>query len=246
MTASRTVARNWWNNSVMLLSLDVCIPFSRLIGLDPAAMPHWHTVMRDFIRWYRKRCQLDPKYHETQQPDSVVQWIAGNVSQQRAGVFRWWVENIYGEGPQDHLALDYWICVLRELRGHNALNELGLSQDATRFVSAAFNESTNRDEFYELAEFHRREPLSDWDLHMYAVNFWNDDLPDAPNGPLSTLYLVTSAFAAFKFWRNVIDHLDSGELQTMWQRAERYLATSNDLRFIPNLAPPQTFLLVTP
>jgi hypothetical protein len=246
MKTAKEIPDCWWPNATMLLSLDYCVAFYKLIGIESSEPIAWCEVMRSFIRTYRQNCERDSSYHSSQKADMIVDWIHKNHSKSSSQFFRWWVENLYAEGPRDHLALDYWTYVFREIRKNAAWDRLGLSTEKTQFVSRNFDASTRRDEFDEIVEKQDQLPLSDWDLHMHVLNQWNDDLLDAPNGPRSFLYPIAKAFAGYHFWNKVLGFLSAEEVSTMWRLAEEFLQQSSELKFIGKLEDPNSLRLVPP
>lgn len=230
-----------------LLSLDVTVPFYGLMGLTVREQVPWAECFRAFIRSERPNYFAGEPAYLAKLPSLIVDFIAKWRGTYAARYVAWWVEHIYSEGPQDHANLRAWILLFRAARRPpQTWSQLGLSPRLSAEAKERFNESTNRDEWDRLATQLQSRPLSDWDLHLYAIFQWNDNLPDAPNGPLSMIYPIYSVWKGYEFWRWLLEQLSEDELKNFHLAAQDFLRTNPEVQFLESLENPKAFWLKIP
>jgi hypothetical protein len=235
-----------WARAAMLLSLDLTVPFHTAIALQVRGVFPWRDCSRDFIRVHRGIVNgFSPK--EEKPEAEFLEFVKAKLGETPARILWWWMHNIYSEGPREHLELRHWTLVLRRARRDVAAwNFLWIRQDLAAEALDRFKLSISMDEFRKTLDQVRSLPLSDWDLHLYAINLWNDDLDDTPNGPLSYIRPMAKDYSAYSFWNWLIPELSDGELQHLHQAAERLMAATPGLEFIKRLTQPSALTLALP
>ncbi|MEZ6063189.1 MAG: hypothetical protein R3C19_22820 [Planctomycetaceae bacterium] len=221
-------------SAIMLCSLDFTVPFHDVIGLDRVDSQQLVSGLRDFIRVERTEQQHDF--------DAVLVRVArvfdflAERSADPGGVFRKWFTEIYCQSHHEYPALEAWTNVLRKARRDSGdwkrlCVPAAIQQDARE----RFDRSVNADEFDARTRSAGKPRLSDWDLHLYAINLWNDDLPDIPNGPESQLYPIFCRFQGARFWWWLSPLLSNEERRQLVSGANQLISNLPDLAYIGSL-----------
>lgn len=228
------------SRAVILLSLDVARPFLADIGLAAAGAFDWTACLRQFVRQHRASIAGGSRPSEPVRAAEIVAFVGAHLAPAAGRVFDWWLRHVYAEATTDHLAYRVWEDVLRHaLRHPGGGPPLALPPRVAASVPDRFAASTTTRAFNSRWEQATAEPLSDWDLHMYAINGWNDDLPDLPNGPESQLYLIDRDYRGRTFWDALVATLSADEQQRSQEAAQRLVETTPDLAYVgvlPRLA----------
>ncbi len=234
-----------WLQAAALLSLDCTVPFLPLIGLDPRIA--WKDCMRAFFREHRSLV-FSGKPFETASLQSIISGFTDRIlGISNTHKLIWWMAIVYSEGPQDHTALRSWTLVFRcARRTSENWVRLELPVRLRDEAKKQFNLSTNLDEWNQLILEKRAKRLSDWDLHMYALHQWNDDLPDTPNGPESMMYPVMRVWKALLFWDWLLSEISEHELARLRSAANGLVQAEPELKFIESLADPSLFRIEIP
>ena len=246
MSATEPLSHSRLAHATMLASLDLTIPFYPLIGLDRGGEFPWRDLTRDFIRERREDPpeEAPASFERTLAVFTRIEKEAGPAASR---VFRWWCEEVYCESHKERPALYTWKWIFRGARKTaNDWNALELPDALRKEAKERFQQSTDSDAFDALSESVASQALSDWDLHLHAINEWNDDLPDAPNGPLSQLYTIQSTYRSLDYWTWLLDRLSSEELETVEAAGQRFVEATEDLRFLGQVPPLSELRLETP
>ncbi len=228
-----------WNKIAALLSMDVVVPFYELSGLrvpDPLAF-------RDLIR----KLILDGR-SEFPETDPAVVFIrrehllevtASVFGNQMRSQFEQWGDRIFELKIDEHVDLKHWARTLSYAhRTPNIWASLQIPATLNDEFLKRFLESIDTDEYDRKREEIYRLPLSDWDLHMYALHRFNDDDPPPTTGPDSYLYPTVKAYRGLRFWAWVLKAFTPENLTLVQQNATRIVQLTKHLAFIKDLPLP--------
>ncbi len=225
--------------AVMLLSLDRTRPFAHEMGLSVRGEFPWAECMRDFIREYRRAFYRDaPPHAPAESLPDVAEFTRVRLGADAGRALRWWLAHVYAEAPSDHPEYRAWEDVLRHARRRPAVwSHLDLPPRLAGRVRELFEEAIDPDRLEPIRERVRSQPLSDWDLHLYAVNAWNDDLPDAPVGPDLAIYLITRDYRNRVFWDALTRELTAEEQRAVHAAAQATVDVTPELAYVGALPP---------
>jgi hypothetical protein len=118
-------------------------------------------------------------------------------------------------------------------------NRLGLPQGALdRFLR-----SCNLDEYLRRQKEVDASPLSDWDLHLYALHLYDDnlygpkDLAHVPDGPRLHVVPTIRAYQGYLFWAWVLNTHRPDQLDRLWDEGRR-IVEEEELRSARGLPHP--------
>lgn len=233
-----------WAGATVLLSLDVALPFHEMMGLRVMNPTEFQSALRAFIRQYRILFYSGEGEANKPAASSVFSFVQSAAGAPSANAFRWWTANLYCEGPREHLDLQFWTLVIRfARRTDDDWKKLNLPFRVSDEAKLRSTQSTTLDAYNSLWEDLRKHPLSDWDLHLYALKEWDDDVPDVPNGPESIIYPITAAARGYSFWGWLLGQLDDSEIDMLHRSGQQIVDVVEELRFIQNLVSPKHLLL---
>ena len=97
---------------------------------------------------------------------------------------------------------------------------LFLDQARREEATERFDRSANIDDFNSRYDDLSNQPLSDWDLHIYAILFFDDDDSEGtPNGPYLWCAPTVRDFHAMEFWRWMVGAVPPDEVDRIHQWA---------------------------
>ena len=154
-----------------------------------------------------------------------------------------WIAAVFHGDPGDNYKLRRWGTLLRHCRHRKELwSSLFSVRSRPDEALARFERSTNIEEFDRCYDELTNQPLSDWDLHLYAICFFDDDDSEgSPNGPYLWIAPTVRDFQALEFWRWLLQAMDGAELEHLRQRAEQ-IKQQEALTPTEALADPMTFV----
>jgi len=171
-----------WSRAIILLSLDVALPFYPMLGLRIISPAAFQKALRAFIREYRTQFYSDEHGQNGLRTSSATAFIAAHHSSEASHAFDWWFQNMYCEATKEHIALHAWSIILRFARkSDSAWRALHFPDVASNEARQRFNEAINMDDYRSLCDEAWHPALSDWDLHLYAICLWDDDSMETPN-----------------------------------------------------------------
>jgi hypothetical protein len=129
-----------------------------------------------------------------------------------------WGAYIFTGSTHEHPALTSWMDLFR-YSGNEPRLWQGLPAERRGEILAEFKRAGDTKEYQRIHDDVYGQPLTDWDLHMYAVYLYDDDDPMGPNGPDTYVYPTISTFQAYRFWAWVLAELRPLELETLYQNA---------------------------
>jgi len=228
-----------WNFIVSLLSMDVVVPFYAIIGLRiPNDIP-FRDILRKLILDGRREFPETDLARVFLHPDHILGTVAKVYGDALRGHLEAWGTHIFRFSMEEHLALWHWKQVLSyAARSPEAWASLQISASLDHEFLRRFLASKDREEYDNREQQLWDQPLSDWDLHMYALKAYNDDDPYPLSGPSSYLYHVAMVYQGFEFWAWVFQHLNDEDLVRIQKNAVAYAQSGNNLTFIKELPLP--------
>lgn len=209
-----------WAKAMPLLSLDLLLLIYPAMGLTPRDPLNLQRTVRDQIIRARR------EFGVGQSKASAVTDIASNtlaaLDADDALHLAHWIGRVFHADSGDSPALRAWSTLMRHCRRQPKLwDELCSDMRRGKEVLDAFERSINIDAF----EAHYTElsnaPLSEWDLHVYAIHvFDDDDSEGAPTGPHLWIAPTVRDFQGYRFWSWMGQTFSSEDLIQLRLRAE--------------------------
>lgn len=233
----RSITR--WNLITSLLSMDVAAECYDLIGLPVEANASFRDFLRAVILETRRQFPEKDATAIFVLPEHLFDRTAATFGKKMRDSFEAWGTHIFEEKVEEHLLLRHWTTILRYAsRRPETWNELGIQGDFNSEVRDAFALSDNTEAFEQRWQEIAKRPLTDWDLHMYAVSGFNDDDPLPINGPYSYLYPVVVVNQQINFWIWLLDNLPPEDKKRLSQNALKLASNTKHLAFIKELPLP--------
>ena len=214
-----------WATAVPLLTLDQVRPFFPWLGLNATDPEQLQRVLR---------CQMIQARHDfahsgfkAPAPASVTATrILDALSVKDRAYLALWIGRVFHCDPGDAGPLRQWTTLLRHCRQRPELwKALFGSGQRSGEVLAELKRAINIDDFELRYEHSVNSRLSDWDLHLYAVHFYDDDDSEgAPNGPHLWLAPTVRDFQGYRFWYKLGTSFDRAELAQIHARAQAVAA----------------------
>jgi hypothetical protein len=231
-----------WVKAIPLLSLDLLRPLFSLMGLSPRNPQQLQQAVRGEIMRARWKFEQSA-FHSLASVQEVVEGILESVEPSDADHLRKWTQFVFHGQPTDNLDLRQWLTFLRHCRRNLALwnrvfsEALPPAEALNKFERAI--DISEFDTKYEELSGHR---LSDWDLHIFAVHFFDDDDSEGtPNGPYLWAAPTVRDFQALKFFGSVLSAMRPEQVDRWWKRAER-VAGEEQIGTAGKLPDPRQFL----
>jgi hypothetical protein len=214
-----------WAHLVSLLSMDVVRPFFDLMGLKLSSPAQLQDVLRREVIAGRKSGVVVPSARLPVIPQRVLQAVRESLGEGASSHLVWWERHVYHRTPsKDHRGLRKWISVLqRSQQEPGSWGRLGLPPGARD----RFERSRNLDEYVRRQKEVEPAPLSDWDLHLYALHLYDDnlygtnDLRRVPDGPRLYVTPTIRAYQGYQFWTWLLSTLRLEQLDRLWQEGQR-------------------------
>lgn len=230
-----------WSCLTWLLSLDVVVPFHGLMGLDRATAPQLRDVLRREIVAVRKDARARPKDAPPFGPGRTAGAVEAVLGAGYRSRLETWAARVFHYSNDDNLALWYWDGLLRHCRRSPALwAAVGFPPAIRDEAQGRFVASLDMSECDALHEETYNQSLSDWDLHLYAVFFLNDDPTyGITDGPDDFVRPTIRDRQAYNFWGWVLRTLTPPQLDQLWESAG-LVVRQEQLTSIPGLPRPKS------
>lgn len=214
-----------WDYLVSFLSMDVVRPFFDLMGLRLADPSGLQRVLRQEIIARRKRGVTTPDVGQQTIAQAVLKAVAEALGTGASQRLLWWERQVFHKTPsRDNRGVRKWSSVLQTSRHEPRLwSRLGLPQSSMD----RFRSSYNLDEYLRRQKEVDESPLSDWDLHLYALYLYDDNLygPDdfarVPSGPRLHVKPTIRAYQGYEFWAWVLSKLRPEQIDRLWEEGRR-------------------------
>jgi len=150
---------------------------------------------------------------------AVTELLGAEASQQLS----WWERHVFHFGPRDNLNLDKWDNILRYCLHDPELWKRLFPYSIWEKALDRFWQSLNIDEFQRRLNELDTRPLSDWDLHLYALRLYDDNLHSSsiPDGPRLLVKPTVREYQGYQFWAWVLSTLRREQLDRLWQEGQR-------------------------
>jgi hypothetical protein len=215
-----------------MLSLDVVRPFYDLMGLrldDPDGLQQ--TLRHEIVTW-RKRSVAAPEASLPFTPHGVIRVVAESLSAEASQHLVWWEQHVFHGDPRDNLNLRKWTTVLQTCHNESGLwNQLGFPDSIREEARDRFRRSGNLDEYLRRQQEVDARPLSDWDLHLYALHLYDDNLyvgmgyTHVPDGPRLWIQPTVRDYQGYQFWAWILTTLRPNQIDSLWEAASRVVET---------------------
>lgn len=251
-----------WRELSTLLSMDAVRPFFDMMGVLPdqerrplelpgqrvmggvsAPAEGLQSVLRGLVVDSYHRLVADPDT-EVLSHLEVVSAVAAALGDRLARHLEWWNHHIFVfDSTCDAVAQRRWSTVLHHCRRTpGRWDDLGLPEGIGPRQFRSVNDLGPYRE--RQAEVDAR-PLSDWDLHLYARNLYDDNLYlddpyRVPDGPRLLVAPTVRSLGIAKFWALVLSQYDEGRRDELWRRAARIAAEDEVLRSHDELPHPSS------
>jgi hypothetical protein len=219
-----------WGELVTLLSMDVVRPFYDLMGLRLIEADALQRIMRKEIVTSRKNWMVLTDTVSPIIPEVIIRAVAESLGSEASHHLVWWERHIFfWDATHDSLNLQKWSTILQHCRHEARLWDRLFSTSIREEAMDRFRRS------YTMEEYDRRQaavdaqPLSDWDLHLYALRLYDDNLYGAkdythvPDGPRLYVNPTVWAYQGYEFWTWVLRALSPDRLDGLWEEAGRIL-----------------------
>jgi hypothetical protein len=228
-----------WPLLFTLLSMDVVVAFYDLIGV-PASDPRGlRDLLRAQILNTRRAFAAAPPGGAAYSPEETLDAVGQSFGAAERDHLALWGQRVFAWDIQEHRALNLWDHVLRHCASEpERWAALGLP---ARIAAAARRELLQALDRAPYDERHGEvfsKPLSDWDLHMYAVNLFDDEDPAIPTGPSIYLYATSANYRGYRFWAWLTKQLTAEEQGALTRNATQLAAQVESLSHVEDLPPP--------
>ena len=214
-----------WALLVSLLSMDVVRPFFDLMGVKLANPTEFQEVLRGEVIAGRKSEVADPNARLPVTPQGFLKSVRESLGEGANRHLVWWERHVFHKNPsRDNREVRKWATVLQTSRHEPRLwNRLGLPPGALE----RFGRACNLDDYRRRQKDVDSSPLTDWDLHLYALWLFDDnlysssDLSHVPDGPRLHVRPTIRAYQGYEFWAWVLSKLRPEQIDRLWEEGRR-------------------------
>lgn len=231
-----------WHEMFSMLSMDVVSPFYDMMGLQH--FKDLPQLLRTHIVAQRKT--IASAGSPVPAPEEMLAAVKSALGGERGRYWVWWAKHVFHWDPQDHRPFEDWRSVIGEARKKPELSRRLFPKQFADEAMAKFKQASDLKDYRRLQETVDARPLSDWDLHLYAIRLYDDNLyPDrvlgtVPDGPRLYLDSTIGAQRSYEFWAWVLKTLRPQELEWLLQEAV-LIAKEEELSWVKELPHPSTF-----
>jgi hypothetical protein len=225
-----------------LLTLDVVHSFYDLMGLNQEAQAGLQKALRATTLATRKQL-VEALVNQEPPPTlgSFCQDLEGRIGTATADHLAWWIRRVLHKEVQAHIPVQDWRDLLRRCRreGEESWRRLPFPGHLSAEAAERFAASIDGQEYDRREEALEHQPLSDWDLHMYASQ--NYDFADPPEGPSrrpsTEVSLTVGVYQQYLFWAWALRALNPVQQTRLREKALEIVRTDK-LTWIKDLVHP--------
>ena len=227
-----------WRRIMTLLSLDVVRPFYDLMGLRSLPGDELQQVLRREIVTARKRCAASQSDDPLFAPQTIIEVVADSLGAAASRHLVWWERNVFSDSPRDNMNLHHWTRVLQTCSYEPDLwARLRLPAELAQEALERFCQSRKIDEYQRRQKELDERPLSDWDLHIFALYLFDETLSPDPSGPSLWLKPTIRDVQRYQYWAWVLGVLSAQNIDRLYEVA-RQIAVDEELSFAADLPHP--------
>jgi hypothetical protein len=205
-----------WRHLVAILTLDRVKPFFPDLGLGFVPPD---TAQRILRQWLHRYLAAEVLGNPTPRVVELIRALAAEFGENEAERFGRQAQGGYflaHDAP-----LNRW---RRWMSGWSRRPELwqqlGMPAERSEALRQACLKATSGDAVIAAEDAVLAQPLSDWDLGVYAALGFDDD----ESAPLSSVVLTIGRIRFLRFWRELDQVLSERERQTLLENARRMVA----------------------
>jgi hypothetical protein len=206
------------------------------MGLGWLPRDRFRPLLRQWITENRQRHLESP----TRIPD-FTKLVFGRIQEELGDDFgenlRRWATGVFCYVTRDQPDWAAWhVALQRFTYDQRARAELPLPQPRRDELLASFGQSVDTSDIERMIKEQKQQPLSDWDLEMYALHHFNDEVgPD----PFDAILATVEIRRLQDFWPELLRLLPPAEQELLWERARSTLGQLG-LKRAETLARPST------
>jgi hypothetical protein len=233
------IAPERWAMAIPLLTLDHVLPLFSAMGFDPSDPGRLQQTLRSqMIRARHGFAQTG--FRVPVAADTMASAIVAELGQPDGAQLASWIARVFHSDPTDARDLRQWTTLLRQCR-RDRVKWRVLFPDIRHEseILERFLQSIDIDAFEKQYDDCTGRPLTDWDLHLYAVfHYDDDDEADTPSGPHLWLAPTVREYQGYRFWSWLGQSLSRAKLLDL-QRCATDLAREEGLLGSESMADPE-------
>jgi len=225
-----------WGLIFIMLSLDITVPLYDALGLGWLKADQFVPLLRNLIlenrRLYVANTSSIPAL-----PDKVLEAVAHSLGRQSSRKLYDFALHTFIEVSQDQPRWSPWQILFHRFAYNAGIAlQIGLPVETQQRLREAYRRVVRADEVKEASARSQSKMLSDWDLEMYSIHQFSEEI----NDPFDTLYATVQMHRFQEFWATWIPQLTEGEQLILWQQGQRVL---RDMGLESELVPPRELQL---
>lgn len=216
---SSELSAEQWNQLLSVLSLDRALPFFEWMGVPVSDKILFQRVLREVILRARQEFEATPS-----EVPAVNRMLSERLSdKQRAPFFRW-AQGVFLGYHADQVEWSAWDVVFSQW-AYSRRKDLNFLPDIKEqwFVTTYRADASTAD-VKQLAEDVVSQPLSDWDVQIYARRGWSATWE---SGPFSIIDWIVRVERLKRFALKAWSELDPDEREEILRRGQTVI---EDLR----------------
>ena len=229
-----------WPLIFVLLSMDVVVPFYELMGLRGFSENALRDSLRAELLKTRRKFASGMQGSVSYSPEETFAALRTVLGVTQSNHLRWWGQRVFAWDIQEHRHLRLWEALLRYLAEQpEKWLQLHIPERLSTAARQRFLLAIDRAPYDEINDALYGRPLSDWDLHMYAVNLFDDEDPAGPTGPSSYVYPTFKHYQGYTYWAWLGQHLTAAERDNLRCQATNLASQIESLKYLGELPPQQ-------
>jgi hypothetical protein len=202
-----------WGACGILLSLDCMQPFIKPMGLQ-LETESLKLAAREVIIVNRTAFEQG---HHTKPTFAarLLECIDSRFGERARRHFVLWFSLVFTFDVHDHYEWQQWHSAFLRFSGSfSSWEQLGIPSKNSWFLYEKYLAMMHEVDIWALWKEKRRNPLSDWDLEMYAIHDFDDESRD----PFNWVVLTYETNCFRRFWSELRMTLTDQDLNDIWHR----------------------------
>lgn len=226
-----------WSIIFVLLSMDVVVPFYDLMGFVPPNAETFRDLLRVLILEVRRSIESNSTPAAEFTPEWFIERIGAEFGMATSAHVAWWGRFVFDFSLDDHRSLDAWTNLFRYAGNDPALWK-GVPADLRTDTLHEFKRSLDVGTYKERLQKIDGRPLSDWDLHMYAIHGFDDEDPSAPSGPSTYILPTIKTYQGYRFWAWLLRNHRGEDLEILFSNALAVSQQPSNFRLMSEIGNP--------